>query len=118
MHDVLKRARVAAVREREHPVADGGDPLHDGEQIDAHAQQARLFPLDADAHDRRADDLAGVVKGAEPVPQRQRRRVGGTQVADRLRHPVVARIGQRRERHRRGVGKKADDPEQSQLLNK
>ena len=49
---------------------------------------------------------------AELIPQRQRRRIGGAQVADRLRHSVVSGIGQRHEHYRRRVRKKADNTQQ------
>ena len=103
MHHILERAGIAAIAEREHPVSDSGNPLHPREQIYARPQQPGSLPLYADADDGRADDLARIVKGAELVPQRQRRRVGRAQVAHRLRHPVVPRIGQRREYHRRRI---------------
>ena len=76
----------------------------------------RSVPLAADADDRDADDFAYIVKRAELIPQRQRRRIGGAQIADRLRHPVVAGISQRRKQHRRRVRKKADNTQQPQLL--
>lgn len=47
----------------------------------------------------------------------QRRRVRRAQIAHRLRHPIVTRIGERRKDHCRRVGKKADDTQQTQFLN-
>ena len=35
MHHILKRPGIAAVAQREHPIPDRRDPLHDGEQINA-----------------------------------------------------------------------------------
>lgn len=116
MHDILKRARIAALREWKHPIADGGDPFHNGKQIDPCAQQPGFLPLDADADDGHANDLAHIVKRAELIPQRTGRCMDRAQVADGLHRSAVAGIGQRRKYHCRRVGKKAEHPQQAQLL--
>lgn len=96
VHHILKRAGIAAVAQGKHPVADGGDPLHGGKQKHTGAQQPRLPPLKPDADGGHADHLAGIVKGAELVPERQRRGICRAEIADGLRPPIIARIGQRR----------------------
>ena len=62
------------------------------------------------------NNFAHIVKCTELIPQHKRWCVGSTQVADSLCHPVVAGISQRREYHRRRVGKKAEYAQQPQLL--
>ena len=113
MHHILKGTGIAAVTQREHPIPDRRDPLHDGEQINARTEQLGFLSLDADTDDGRANDLARIVKGAELIPQRQRRRIGGAQVADRLRQPVVTRISKWRKYHCCRIGQKADNAQQS-----
>ena len=116
MHDILKGPGVSALREREHPVAHGADPLHHSKEGDAPAQQPGLPALDAQADRRDTNHLTDIVEGAELVPEGQGRGVGGAQVADGLGRPAVARIGQRGKDHRRRVGQQADDAQQAQLL--
>ncbi len=61
------------------------------------------MPLNTNADDGRTYDLAHIVKGAELIPKRQRRRIGGAQVADRLCQWVIAGVSQRRKYYRRRV---------------
>ena len=119
MTKIIRRAtygRLAAATEREHPIPDRRDSLHDGEQINTRTEQLGFLSLDADTDDGRANDLARIVKSAELISECQRWRIGGTQVADGLCHPVIAGIGQRRKHDRRRVRKKADNAQQPKLL--
>ena len=48
VHHILKGPGIAAATEREHPIPDRRDPLHDGEQINARTEQLGFLSLDAD----------------------------------------------------------------------